>query len=192
MASDSMSDSNASDRFGALAQAFHWVTFLLLLGSFGIGLTMVDMPLGPRKLQVFSWHKWVGVTVFLITVLRLGWRLLNPPSPYPKSMPDWQRRAARLSHAGLYTVLLVMPVSGWVMSSALGLSTVYLGLVPLPDLVAPDRALGETLISVHAVLGVALAMLFAVHVSAAIYHHIVLRDDVALRMLPFTLPGRGK
>jgi cytochrome b561 len=107
-------------------------------------------------------------------------------------MPHWQRRAARLSHASLYTLLLAMPISGWMMSSALGLSTVYLGLVPLPDLVAPDRALGETLIRVHGVLGVVLALLIAVHLGAAIYHHFVLRDGVALRMLPFMRSGGEK
>lgn len=182
---------NGSDRFGALAKTFHWATFLLLLGSFGIGLTMVDLPLGPRKLQAYSWHKWVGVTVFLVTVLRLGWRLADPPPPLPDSMPAWQKLAARLSHAGLYTVLLIMPISGWVTSSALGLKTVYLGLVPLPDLVAADRALGDSLTLVHNLLAIVLVALFAIHVGAALYHHLVLKDDVARRMVPFMAPRAG-
>ena len=180
---------NETDRFGTLAQAFHWVTFLLLLASFGIGLTMVDLPLGLRKLQAFSWHKWVGVTVLLITVLRLGWRCANPAPPFPPSMPRWQRIAARLSHAGLYGLLLAMPMSGWVMSSALGLTTVYFGLVPLPDLVAPDRELGRSLVQLHHFLGFAFAMLIGVHIAAAIYHHVIARDDVARRMVPFMKPS---
>jgi cytochrome b561 len=186
-----MSDSKASDRFGPLAKTFHWVTFVLLLGSFGIGLTMVDLPLGPRKLQVYSWHKWLGVTVFLVTVLRLGWRLLRPPPPLPAKVAAWQVMAARLSHAALYTTLLIMPISGWLMSSALGLSTVYLGWVALPDLVAPDRALGESLIFVHHLLGWVFAVLIGIHVGAALYHHFALRDDIARRMLPFMRPGGG-
>jgi len=153
---------------------------------------MIELPLSPRKLQVYSWHKWVGVTVFLITVLRLGWRLARPAPPFPESMPAWQKSAARASHAGLYGLLLIMPNSGWVMSSALGLSTVYFGLVPLPDLVRPDRELGHSLSQFHGLLGLALAILIGIHIAAACYHHFVLRDDVATRMQPFTKPSWGK
>ena len=106
-------------------------------------------------------------------------------------MPAWQKRGARLSHAGLYLVLLIMPITGWVTSSALGLTTVYLGLVELPNLVAPDRALREPLILLHNVLAVTLAILFAVHAGAALYHHFVLKDNVARRMLPFMAPRPG-
>lgn len=182
---------NGPDRFGPAAKTLHWLTFVLLLASFGIGLSMVGLPLSPRKLQVYSWHKWIGVTVFLVTVLRLGWRLADPPPPLPFSVPRWQRIGTRLSHAALYAILITMPISGWLMSSALGLQTVYLGLVPLPDLVAPNRPLGETLLSVHQGLAVTLALLISVHVAAAAYHHIVARDDVLRRMLPFVVP-RGK
>jgi cytochrome b561 len=181
---------NRTDRFGPAAKTFHWLTFALLLASFGIGLTMVDLPLSPRKLEVFSWHKWVGVTVFLVTVVRLGWRLADPPPP-PVAMPAWQRAASKVSHGLLYAVLLVMPVSGWVMSSALGLKTVYLGLVPLPDLVAPDRAFGEQLIHVHGTLATVLLILFAIHVAAAFHHHVVAKDDVLRRMVPFAKPRLG-
>lgn len=182
---------NGAQRYGPIAKTLHWLTFLLLLGSFGIGLTMVDLPLSPRKLQVYSWHKWVGVTVFLVTLLRLGWRLADPPPPLPETMPHWQRIASRLTHAGLYAVLFVMPVSGWTMSSALGLKTVYLGLVPLPDLVAPDRALGEALIQLHNVLGLLLAALIALHVAAALHHHLIVKDDILRRMVPFMAARRG-
>jgi len=181
---------NGADRFGTLAQVLHWATFLLLLASFGIGMTMVNLSLGPRKLQAYSWHKWVGVTVFLITILRLGWRCANPPPPFPASMPEWQRVAARLSHAVFYGLLLIMPVSGWLMSSALGLTTVYFGLVPLPDMVAPDRELGQSLIYLHNLLGLALAMLIGLHIGAALYHHFALGDDIARRMMPFITPRK--
>ncbi len=186
-----MADGKRPDQFGTVAKVLHWTTFLLLLGSFGVGLNMVDLPLSPRKLQVYSWHKWVGVTVFLITILRLGWRCANPAPPFPDSMPRRQRTAARLSHATLYALLVVMPVSGWLMSSALGIPTVYFGLVPLPDLVAPDRALGQSLIELHHLLALTLAILISVHIAAALYHHFVLRDDIARRMLPFMTPIKG-
>jgi cytochrome b561 len=183
-----MHDGSGSDRFGTIAKVLHWTTFLLLLGSFGLGLSMVGLPLSPRKLEVYSWHKWVGVTVFLVTLLRLR---LHPAPPYPAARPAWQKVGARLSHGTLYGLLLVMPISGWVMSSALGISTVYLGLLPLPDPVAPDRELGQSLILVHNVLGLALAALIALHIAAAIYHHFVLRDEIMRRMMPFMTAGGG-
>jgi cytochrome b561 len=106
-------------------------------------------------------------------------------------MPGWQRLAAHLSHGALYTLLVVLPVTGWLMSSALGIPTVYLGLVPLPDLVAPDRPLGESLVRLHHTLAFLFAILIGIHVAAAVYHHFVQKDDVARRMLPFMTPTGG-
>ena len=176
---------NTYEQFGVVAKTFHWLTLALLIGSFTLALTMIDLPLSPRKLQFYSWHKWFGVTVFLVTVLRLGWRLLNPaPSP-PVSMPRWQRRLARLSHATLYTILIVMPLTGWVMSSALNLPVVYLGVIYIPSPFGVDPALGEAMKIVHRGLAITLLVLVSVHFAAAIYHHFILRDDVLRRMLPW-------
>ena len=176
--------------YSAFAVCLHWLVFALIVANWSLGLYMVDLALSPHKLKAFSWHKWVGVTIFLVTLLRLGWRWANPAPPLPASMPGWQRVGARLSHAGLYSLLLIMPISGWLMSSALGIPTVYLGLVPLPDLVSPDRALGEALIQLHHLLGLTLAILIGVHAGAAVYHHFILKDDIARRMLPFMTVGK--
>jgi cytochrome b561 len=175
---------NTADGFGAVAKAFHWVTLLLLVGSFTIALSMESLPLSPRKLQLFAWHKWVGLTVFLVVVLRLAWRLANPVPRQPKEMPPWQRRLAALSHAALYGLLIVMPVTGWVMSEALNLPVVYLGLFRIPSPFAVDRALGEAMRAVHLALALTLLALASVHTLAALYHHFILRDDVLRRMLP--------
>jgi len=176
---------NTPERFGGLAKLFHWLTVVMLVGSFALGMTMVGMELSPTKLKYYSWHKWIGVTVFALTVLRLGWRLAGPVPGPPAHTPRWQRLAAGLSHGLLYAILLIMPLTGWVMSSALDMSVVYLGWLPIPDLVAPDRALGETMTVVHETLAWTLLALIAVHVLAAVYHHMYLRDDVLRRMLPW-------
>jgi cytochrome b561 len=176
---------NTPDRFGLVARAFHWLTLLLLIGSFTLGLSMVNMPLSPRKLEFYSWHKWVGVTVLLLVILRLAWRLANPVPVQPATVPAWQRRAAAVSHAALYTVLIVMPVTGWIMSSALNLPVVYLGLIHIPSPFGVDRALGEAMKLVHFGLALTLLVLVMIHVLAALYHHFVLRDNVLRRMLPW-------
>lgn len=183
---------HAPDRFGPLAKTFHWLTLLLLIGSFSIALSMTAMPLSPRKLELYSWHKWVGVTIFLLTVLRLGWRLAAGVPPPPATSPPWQRRLASLSHGALYAILIVMPLTGWIMSSALNLPLVYLGLIHVPSPFGVDRALGEALKTVHFSLAVTLLALVAVHILAALYHHIVLHDDVLRRMLPWKIRLRSE
>ena len=166
------------------AVAMHWAGLLLILCNAALGLSMVNLPFGPQKFRWYGWHKWIGITVFLLAAARLAWRAFHPP-PAPVAMPPWQQRAASLVHGLLYALMLAIPVSGWVYSSSTGISVVYLGLFPLPDLVGKDRALAETLKTVHVALNFALAALVFVHVGAALKHHWVDRDGVLPRMLPF-------
>ncbi|MGE3988952.1 cytochrome b [Pseudorhodoplanes sp.] len=181
---------NTAERFGLVSKTLHWLTLVLLVGAFSLAISMVNMPFSPRKLEFYSWHKWVGVTIFLVVLLRLAWRLVNPVPAQPGSVPQWQRRLAGLSHATLYMILIVMPITGWIMSSALNLPVVYLGLVHIPSPFGVDRTLGETMKIVHLSLAIALLVLVSIHALAALYHHLVLRDDVLRRMLPWPAPLR--
>ena len=167
------------------AITLHWLTVLLLLSAAPLGLIMTGMKFSPLQLKMISWHKWVGVTVFALTLLRLLWRISHPAPPLPAHIPPWQRRAAAGLHGLLYLLLLAIPLSGWLMSSAKGFQTVWLGVLPLPDLLGKDEALAERLAVVHAVLNSLLLLSVAVHVAAAIKHHFVDRDDVLRRMLPW-------
>ena len=172
-----------SETYNRGAIALHWISAALVVANLLLGLSMVGLPISPRKLQWYVVHKSIGITIFLLTSLRLAWRALRPhPAPVP--MPRWQRRAAALSHALLYVLLFAIPVSGWLFSSATGVHVVYLGLVPLPDLVARDRALGDVLRLVHLSLNALLAAVVCIHVAAALRHHFVDRDAVLARMLP--------
>jgi cytochrome b561 len=170
-------------RYSNGAIALHWLTAALIVANLLLGLSMVPLPISPRKLQWYQWHKWVGITVFLFTCLRLGWRSVNPAPP-PVPMPEWQRRAAAWSHLLLYILLLAIPVSGWLYSSSTGVQVVYLGLVPLPDLVPNDKALAHVLQAVHVSLNFFLFALVCVHSAAALKHHYVDRDYSLKRMLP--------
>lgn len=174
-----------ADRYTTTAVSLHWLMALLIFGALALGLTMVELPLSPLKLKLFSYHKWLGVTIFLFAVLRLLWRATHPAPGLPGGMPKWQRAAARLTHGGLYAVFFAMPLSGWLMSSAEGFPVVYLGLLPLPNLVAKDKALAGELAEVHETLAYALVVLLLLHVVAALKHHFVDRDDVLRRMVPF-------
>ena len=179
-----MSRGDEPVRYGAAAQLLHWLMAALIIAAFCVGFYMVDLKLSPTKLKLFSYHKWIGVTVFALVLLRLGWRLYAPPPPLPASLPDWQRRASAISHRLLYLLMLVVPLSGWLMSSAKGFQTVYFGLLPIPDLLAKNPDLGKQLETVHWALNKLLLLTVLVHVSAALKHHFVDRDAVLRRMLP--------
>ena len=176
-------------RYTGTAIVLHWVAAALILGNVAFGLYMVDLPLSPAKLRYYAWHKWVGVTVFLLSAARLLWRLGHPAPALPASMPAWQRKAAHLSHVFLYALFFAAPLSGWLFSSAAGFPTVYLGLVQLPDLLAKNRELADVLKVVHRSITWSLGGLAILHAAAAIKHHVVDRDDVLRRMLPFIKPG---
>ena len=176
-------------RYTGTAVILHWLAALLILGNVAFGLYMVDLPLSPSKLRYYSWHKWAGVTVFLLSAARLLWRLSHRPPALPASMPAWQRRAASLTHGLLYMLFFAAPFSGWLFSSAAGFPTVYLGLVQLPDLLAKNRELADVLKVVHRSITWSLGGLAILHAAAAIKHHVVDRDDVLRRMLPFIKPG---
>jgi cytochrome b561 len=173
-----------------VAIALHWLVALLVLGSFVVGRYMIDLDLSPWKLKVYSWHKWTGVTIFLLVALRLAWRVRHRPPALPAATPQWQQHAAAIAHAGLYLLILAVPISGWVMSSAGGFPVVYFGILQLPDLVAKDKELFEFMKGVHFALNKALLALVVLHVAAAVKHHYVDRDDVLARMLPSLKPPR--
>ena len=175
-------------RYTATAIALHWLTALLVFVTFPLGVYMHELKLSPLKLQLVSYHKWIGVTIFLLALARLAWRVKHIPPPLPDTIPRWQQRAAQGLHHLLYLLLLCIPISGWLMSSAKGVPVVYLGLVQLPDLVGKDKALGDMLQEVHETLDFGLLALVGVHVAAAIKHHFIDRDTTLLRMLPF---GKG-
>lgn len=170
-------------RYPTPAVVIHWATALLVLAALPLGIYLSDLPLSPFKLQLISYHKWIGVTVLLLFVPRLVFRLTQP-RPAPVAGPEWQRRLAAITHGLLYTLLVAIPVTGWLMSSAKGFPVVYLGLVPLPDLVGKDAALGDLLKNVHQALNYLLIGLLSLHVLAALKHHLLDRDETLVRMLP--------
>jgi cytochrome b561 len=187
-----MTTATAPARYTATAIALHWLIAALIVCGFTLGLSMVGLPLSRQKLQWYAWHKWIGITVFLLSCARVAWRWTHVPPP-PPPMPDWQRRAATASHVLLYVLLLVIPISGWLYSSATGVQVVYLGLVPLPDLVPKDKAVAAVLRACHVGLNFTLLTLVCLHAAAALQHHFIDRDTVLWRMLPAVSPrGRSK
>jgi cytochrome b561 len=173
---------SASTRYTATAIALHWLVALLIFAAFPLGLYMVDLPLSPDKLKLYSYHKWIGVTVFLLVAIRLAWRATHTPPPLPHGIAAWQRRASTVAHGALYALMVAIPLSGWLMSSAKGFQTVWFGVLPLPDLLERNRELGDLLANVHQALNYTLAALVIVHVAAALQHHFIERRPFLQRM----------
>jgi cytochrome b561 len=171
-------------RYTHTAIVLHWLMALLLVVLFAVGQYMNELPLSPWKLKIYSWHKWAGVTAFLLVLARLAWRHAHRPPALPAAMSPPLRFAAHAGHAMLYLLMIAIPLSGWLMSSAKGFQTVYFGVLPIPDLLEKNKALGDLLREVHETLNFLLAVVVLGHVGAALKHHLIDKDDVLTRMLP--------
>jgi cytochrome b561 len=172
-------------RYSGVAITLHWLMALMILCSIGVGLYMVELDLSPQKLKLYSWHKWAGVTIFWLACIRVLWRLAHPAPPLPANLPRWQHGAAHATHLVIYVLLFAIPLSGWLMSSAFGFQVVYLGVLPIPDLLAKNKELAEQLKELHEILNMVLWVLLFLHAGAAVKHHVIDRDSVLYRMLPF-------
>lgn len=171
-----------NENYTRTAVALHWIIAALIAMALTLGWFMTDMATSPAKLRVYDWHKWTGITVLTLFFVRALWRLTHA-APAPVPMPPWQRYAAQAGHGLLYALLLLQPLSGWLFSNAAGHSIVYLGLIPLPDLVAKNASLADNLKELHEASAWVLVVIIGLHILAALKHHYVDHDDTLRRML---------
>ncbi len=178
-------------RYSLTAIALHWMLAVAILSAFLVGLYLEDLPFSPAKLKLINWHKWAGVTILALSVLRLVWRLTHRPpalpEPIARSMPGWQMAAFHGTHHLMYLLFLAVPLLGWAYSSAAGRPIVLFGVLPLPDFVPVDPALADAIKPWHGNLAWAMALLVAMHVAGALKHQLIDKDGLIGRMLP----GRG-
>ena len=173
-------------RYTKTAMLLHWLTALLIVSAFVMGLVMTSIHgFTPAKLRYFSWHKWLGVTVFALAVLRVLWRHFNRPPAHPEHMPAWQNLAANATHVLLYLLIFAVPLSCYLYTLSAGVPVVYLGIWPMPVFMAPNPELKPLLRAIHYWLDMTMAALVFAHAGAALKHHLIDRDNVLKRMLPF-------
>jgi cytochrome b561 len=176
---------NTADTYGSLAKFLHWAIVLLIVPQYFLAEAAHDLPNGVEKLQLYTWHKSLGMLVLLLALVRIGWKLANRGLPGPVGEP-WQRKAAAAGHGLLYLLILAQPLSGWLMSSAANYPVTLFGWFHFPALIGENHQLHESLEEVHEMLFTLMLIVVAVHIAAALYHHFILRDSVLRRMLPFT------
>lgn len=171
-------------RYTPPAIALHWLVAVAVVTAVALALVVQQLDLGETKDRLLALHKSIGLSILVLTMGRLAWRLIRPAPPLPASMPAWQRAAARAVHAGLYLLTFAMPVSGYVSVAARGRSTALFGLFDVPRWVPLDRAAARAAENIHATSQYALYALIALHVAAGLYHHYVARDAMLARMWP--------
>lgn len=181
---------NTRTGYGAIAIAFHWTMAALIATLFVLGLVMTGLPqTDPFTFGLYQLHKSLGMTFLALALARLLWRAINPSPALPATMPRLERLAAHLGHAGLYALMLAIPLSGWLMVSASpwGIPTIVFGALPVPHLPVPgalgSKAEAEAVLkTAHELLGWAMLALVALHAAAALKHHFIARDAVLRRM----------
>ena len=177
-------------RHTGFAIFLHWLIALGIFCLIPVGMYMHDLPLSPEKLQLYSYHKSLGITILLLVVIRLIWRMTHRPPALPVSMSAKEQRIAHVMSHGLYLFMLLSPLTGWLMSSFFGKPVVLFGQLPLPDLVSANEATGKLFAVLHEISNYSLCTLVVLHILASLKHHFKDRDDVMARMLPFLSRGR--
>lgn len=174
----------SNTRYHPLAKTLHWFMAIGLFITLGVGIWMSDLPDSPFQMRWFAYHKWMGISLLILLVLRGIVRLWKRPPALPEGVSGLTRLAAKVAHGGLYLLMLIVPLVGWALSSANGIAVVFLGWVRLPDFVSKNQALAEKLEDLHGLLAFTLLGFIAVHVLAALYHHFIVKDGLLRRMLP--------
>lgn len=177
---------STEDNWSSVSKFFHWLIVLLILGQGAFGLLMEDLARdNAQRMQLLGLHKSIGFLILALAVLRLLWRLYaGAPRPLPE-VPGWQRKLAGITHGLLYLLLMLMPISGWVMSSAAGgFNQTFFGMFEVPSLVAQDTQMREGAGEAHETLFWILVFVATVHAAAGVYHHVFQGDATLRRMLP--------
>jgi cytochrome b561 len=175
---------SSSDRYDRVAVALHWMIAVLVIGQFAFGWWMqgiAKQPPGPR-VDAFNLHKSIGLVMLTLMAVRVLWRAVHRPPPLPP-LPVWQRRAAALTHFGLYLLLILLPLSGYLGSVFSGYPVKFFGAT-LPGWGTRNAWLKDFFGAVHLASSFALAGLVLLHVAAAFKHALVDRDGLLSRMAP--------
>ena len=172
-------------RYHSFSQVLHWLIAGLIVLQFvlaNLADSASESGSGIRELALLANHKSVGITILVLVSLRLLWRMKTPPPDLPATMDQWQALASHISHWTLYSLIILLPISGWLMSSASAYSVSWFNLFQLPDFVAPNPDLKEFFEAIHEFLGKALFVVALIHVLAAVKHQVIDKDGVLARM----------
>jgi cytochrome b561 len=173
---------NTDNTFGFVSILLHWVMAILIIGLLVIGIYMTRIPISPLKLTLFRWHKEWGTLVLLLAFIRITWRFSNI-TPTLELLPWWEKIAARGVHALFYFFMFLLPISGWLLSSAVGIPVSFFGWFIFPDVISANEVMRILLTSIHKWMAYALIALLGLHIAASLKHHFINKDAILRRML---------
>jgi cytochrome b561 len=170
-------------RYSAPARFFHWSIAFLMLVVWPAGLIIDKFyEVEWAKVALYFIHENLGVTIWLLALARLAWRFISPPPPLPADTPALIKGVAHATHWALYAILLLQPIGGFIATNAFGFPLDFFGLIPLPDPVGNDEALGKSVMNLHWLTGLALLVILIAHVAGALYHLVLRKDGIFQRM----------
>jgi cytochrome b561 len=173
------------DRYSGISQALHWLIALLAFGQLAMG-KFFEVEAEESGEGLFGWHTSLGLLVLTLMLVRLAWRVTHAVPRLPPTTPAWQQAVARATHMAFYALLIVLPLSGWALTSVEGDPVTFLGWLPVPALpVGGGEEMEDFIEETHEVLGNVLLVLAGLHVMAGLKHHFIDRDNTLRRMLPF-------
>ena len=177
------------NRYSTVSLVLHWLIAVLVVTQIGL-IWAHEATEGPISREFVNIHKSVGLSILVLTLVRLGWRIANPAIPLPLEMPRWQKLLARTNHVLFYVLLIAMPLVGWAASSAAGRDIVWFGLFEWPLLpIGGGRETAGDLMDVHEAAAKLLIFLVVLHIVGALKHQFIDRDNVLHRMIPL-IPRR--
>jgi cytochrome b561 len=182
-------------RYSAVAITLHWLIAILLISNIGLAWYFNTLQ-GLERTAPTQLHKSIGITILLLSLARLAWRLISPPPKLAADLPRWQRYAAHTVHGLLYVVMIGSPLTGWALTSASRLIHVYpitlYGVVPWPAIgpltTLPHDQMKQAhgaFLTTHELLAKLAYLLIILHVGAALMHQFIQRDGTLSRMVPF-------
>lgn len=175
---------NTTIAYGSVSKFLHWTVGLAIIALLAVGLYMEDLEPAPFKFQLYGIHKAVGAIVLGLVVLRVFWTTFQTKPNAPMGMAPATYRMVSFGHAVLYGFMVLMPLSGWIMSNAAGYPVDVFGFFTLPEIASKNEEVRHFFGEVHELAGYGLIAMLAAHILAAIWHHVVKKDDTLQRMLP--------
>ncbi|MDM0012088.1 cytochrome b/b6 domain-containing protein [Variovorax sp. J22P168] len=172
-------------RYAASSRWLHWITVLLLLAIIPLGIWIAFFEPADEnfKMRLYNLHESLGVLVFVLVLVRVVNRHLNPPPPLPIEMPGWMRMAAHANHIALYAMLLLMPLTGFLATNAWGFPLSWFGVLPIPSPLGKNEEIAKALSFLHGCGAIAIGVLIVAHLAGVVHHVMIRRDGVLRRML---------
>jgi cytochrome b561 len=173
---------NTRSSWGWFSRFLHWLVVLMIALQAALGFIADSLSRSPLKVDMMTAHKSLGITILAVLLVRVAWRLGNPPPVHPPGSPAWEKTAAKISHALLYVLMFAVPLSGWLSASTSIIPWKLWWTLSWPRIASPDPDLHSLASDLHEITFICLCIVLTIHIAAALKHHFINRDEVLKRM----------